>query len=100
MYMSIRAGIRRYVYSVLAAEISNVTKYADRVIQWIPTPNDDFTLLEMIDNQHKTVSHDNSFSDISCERDRKTIILINGSTNHNYDIQGLLLKLLPHISST
>lgn len=96
--MSIKTRIRQYVYSLLAAEISCLAKYADRVIQWLPTANDDFTLLDMIEHASKTVVPDEDFADLSHEHDEKTVILINGSINHNYDIQGLLLKLYPRIS--
>ena len=96
--MSIKTNFRRYVYSVLAADITSLTKYADRVIQWLPTVNDDFTLLGLIDNAVKTVSADQDFTDISHESEKKTIVLINGSINHNYDFQGLLLKLYPRLS--
>ena len=96
--MSNSSKFRRYVYSVIAAEISRITKYADRVIQWLPTRNDDFTLLDMIVNPSKTVICDEYFADISNDNHQKTIILINGTINHNYDIQGLLLNLHSRIS--
>ncbi|MGD0280414.1 MAG: glycosyltransferase family 2 protein [Smithella sp.] len=96
--MSNHSKFRRYVYSVLAAEISCITKYADRVIQWLPTRNDDFTLLDMIVNSSKTVITDENLSDVSNDTYQKTIFLINGTINHNYDIQGLLLNLHSRIS--
>ena len=96
--MRTKTTFRNYIYSLLAAEISAVAKYADRVIQWLPTRNDDFVLLDMIDNSSKTISLDQKFPDISHEHDRKTVVLINGSINHDFDIQGLLLQLQPRIS--
>ena len=98
--MPIMTKLRRYVYSILAADISYMTKFTDRVFQWLPTDNDDFTLIDMIDNASKKILHDGNFVDISQEHDKKTIVLINGSINHNYDIQGILLKLHPRISRT
>lgn len=96
--MSINTGFRRYVYSLLAADIASLTKYADRVIQWLPTTNDDFTLLDLINNTSKTVSADEDLNGLSPESDKKTIVLINGSINHNYDFQGILLTLHPRLS--
>lgn len=96
--MPMKTSFRNYVYSLIAAEISAVTRYADRVIQWLPTRNDDFLLLDMVDSLSKSTLSDEEFIDISDEHDRKTVVLINGSINHNYDIQGLLLQLQPRIS--
>lgn len=96
--MPTRTSFRNYVYSLIAAEISAVTRYADRVIQWLPTRNDDFLLLDLVDSLSKCTLSDEEFIDISDEHDRKTVVLINGSINHNYDIQGLLLQLQPRIS--
>ena len=98
--MQMKTSFRNYVYSLIAAEISAVTRYADRVIQWLPTRNDDFLLLDMVDSLSKSTLSDEEFIDISDEHDTKTVVLINGSINHNYDIQGLLLQLQPRISRT
>lgn len=96
--MSAKSTFRNYIYSVIAADISGVARYADKVIQWLPTPNDDLMLLRMIDNLSKTVLSAEEFPDISDEHDTKTIVLLNGSINHNYDIQGLLLQLQRRLS--
>ena len=38
------------------------------------------------------------FPDLSNEHERRTVILVNGSFNHEFDIQGLLLQLKPRLS--
>ena len=98
--MLTKTNIRRYIYSIISSDISCLTKYADRIIQWLPTLNDDLTLFNMIDNEAKSVLPDDDFTDISHETEEKTVVLINGSMNHDFDIQGLLLNLYPRISRT
>jgi len=57
-----KTSFRNYVYSLIAAEISAVTRYADRVIQWLPTRNDDFLLLDMVDSLSKSTLSDEELS--------------------------------------
>jgi len=54
----------------------------------------------LIDHESKTIISDDEFIDISDEYEKKTVVLINGSINHDYDIQGLLLNLHAKISRT
>ena len=60
--MQMKTSFRNYVYSLIAAEISAVTRYADRVIQWLPTRNDDFLLLDMVDSLSKSTLSDEELS--------------------------------------
>ncbi len=78
------------ISQVIAAEISRISRYMDRVIQWQPLAHDDGRLLELIDAPAKTmVEH---LPDLRGERQRRTVILLNGNLNHDTDIQGLLAR--------
>jgi hypothetical protein len=94
-------GWRKYVNSFLAAELSVLTRYYDRVIQWLPREDDTGTLLANIDAPSKdTVGKDKPFPDLSHEREQRTAILVNGTFNHDFDIQGRLAQLKPRLSRT
>jgi hypothetical protein len=92
---------RKYVNSFLAGEISAMTRYYDRVIQWLPRENDTRQLFEAIEAPKKeTVQRDEAFPDLTHERDQRTAILINGTFNHDFDIQALLLQLKTRLART
>jgi hypothetical protein len=92
---------RAYVNEFIAAEISSQTRYYDRVIQWLPREDDQGGLLSAIDAPRKeTVGKDESFPDLTGERDKRTAILINGTFNHDFDIQALLLRLKTKLART
>ena len=88
------SGWRQYVNEFLASEISTLTRYYDRVIQWLPRDGDSGHLLAAIDAPVKeVVERGEPFPDLTHESDRRTAVLINGTFNHNHDIQALLLQL-------
>ena len=92
---------REYVNAFLAAEISALTRYYDRVIQWLPRDDDTGRLLAAIDAPRKeTVGKDEPFPDLAHERDKRTAILINGTFNHDFDIQALLMQLKAKLART
>ena len=92
---------RSYVNAFLAAEISALTRYYDRVIQWLPREEDKGGLLAAIDAPSKeAVGKDEAFPDLTDERDKRTAILINGTFNHDFDIQALLMQLKPKLART
>ena len=94
-------GWRKYVNAFLAAEISSLTRYYDRVIQWLPREDDKGWLLAAVDAPRKeTVARDQPFPDLTDERDKRTAILINGTFNHDFDIQALLLQLKAKLART
>src|SRR5580698_11219005 len=94
-------GWRKYVNAFLAAEISSLTRYFDRVIQWLPREEDKGLLLAAVDAPRKeTVGRDEPFPDLTHERDKRTAILINGTFNHDFDIQALLLQLKAKLART
>ena len=94
-------GWRKYVNAFLAAEISSLTRYYDRVIQWLPREDDRGGLLAAVDAPCKeTIGRDEPFPDLTHERDKRTAILINGTFNHDFDIQALLLQLKAKLART
>jgi hypothetical protein len=92
---------KKYVNAFLARELSTLTRYYDRVIQWLPRENDTGMLLAAIDAPMKeTVGRDDIFPDLSGETEQRTAVLVNGAFNHDFDIQGLLVQLRPKLSRT
>jgi hypothetical protein len=92
---------RKYVNSFLAGEISALTRYYDRVIQWLPREDDTGKLLEAIEAPRKeTIGRDEPFPDLTHERNQRTAVLINGTFNHDFDIQALLLQLKTKLART
>lgn len=95
------SGWRKYVNAFLASELSTVTKYYDQTIQWLPRENDTGILLVMIDAPRKsTIVVNEAFPDLSEEKSERTAVLINGSFNHEFDIEGLLGGLKQRLSRT
>jgi hypothetical protein len=92
---------KEYVNAFLAGELSTLTRYYDRLIQWLPREEDAGGLLAAMDAPVKqTVEREQPFPDLSSETEKRTAILINGTFNHEYDIQGLLSQLKPNLSRT
>ena len=96
-----RKGWSRYLYRVIAAEVSRITRYFDRVIQCAPADHDPGVLLDAIDAPEKTVARTiEEMPDLSSERDRRTAVLLNGNFNYHLDIQGELARLKRKLSRT
>lgn len=92
---------RKYVNAFLASELSVLTKYYDRTIQWLSRENDTGMLLGMLDAPLKeSVGRNQPFPDLSNESSTRTAVLVNGAFNHEFDIQGLLIQLRSRLSST
>src|SRR5258707_196241 len=94
-------GLRAYVNGLLAREISAITRYYDRVIQWMPRVEDQGLLLSRIDCADKVrIESDQPFPELTGEEEKRTVVLLNGTFNHHFDIQGLLLGLRAKFSRT
>jgi len=92
---------KRYVNSLVARELSNLTKYYDCVIQWLPREQDGGLLLsQLAAGEKRTVDKDESFPNLSEETDRRTAVLLNGTLNHHSDIQELFSALKSRLSRT
>jgi hypothetical protein len=95
------SGWRRYVNSLIAREISALSRYYDRVIQWLPREQDTGLLLSLIDAKIKvSVGKDDLFPDLTGEEQERTAVLLNGTLNHHFDIQGILLQLRQNLART
>ena len=91
----------RYFYSQIAGEISSLTRYYDAVIQWLPRREDNGALLNDIEVANKGVlQEDDYFPSLADEEERRTAILVNGTLNHHFDIQGLLANIKSRMSHT
>ncbi len=85
---------RRYVNSVIAAEISSFSRYYDRIIQWKPRPNDTGILLREIDAPARSIALNyDELPNVSSETDTRSLVLLNGNINHDYNIQQTLSTL-------
>lgn len=92
---------KRYVNALIAAEISTISRYFDRLIQWRPRQVDSGTLLEQIDCPHKSeATATTELAGIADETDKRTAILLNGNINHEFDIEHTLSELKGHLSRT
>jgi hypothetical protein len=95
--MSSRPRWKRYFVEVIAAEVSAMTRYYDRVIQWMRVAGDDGYLLEAIDCSAKEFA-EKEIPDCSKDGDQRSAILLSGTINHHYDIEGLLREMRPRLS--
>ncbi|QWV99045.1 glycosyltransferase family 2 protein [Geomonas nitrogeniifigens] len=92
---------KRYINGLLAGEISATTRFYDRTIQWLPREEDSGLLLQELQCGEKSALRDEArFPDLSGETEKRTAVLLNGTVNHHYDIQGLLMQLHPSLSRT
>ena len=95
--LALSRHLRKYTYTLVAREISRLTRYADRVIHVDPLPGDSGMLREAIEAPATVVS---TSADIAAalSDDGVDIILFNGNFNHTTDIQGLLETIHPHMA--
>jgi hypothetical protein len=92
---------KKYVNAFLAGELSTLTRYYDRLIQWLPREDDKGMLLAATEAPLKQiVEKGEPFPDLTEETEKRTAILVNGTFNHEFDIQGLLSQLKPKLSRT
>lgn len=90
---------RQYVNSLIAAEISSFSKYYDELFQWQPRSNDTGILLDRVENSHKSIVREFSeLPDRSADKNKRSIVLLNGNINHDYNIQQTLSSLKPKLS--
>ena len=96
-----RPAWNRYLNRLLAREVSSLTRYYDRVVYWSPRPTDSGLLIEAVDSPSKTIVREGEeFPDCSQEKDRRTAVVLNGTLNHSFDIQGQLQALHARLSRT
>ena len=89
-----RGRWRVYPNGLLAAEISSLTRYYDRLIQYARLENDDGLLFSLVDCPEKAVAGGaEALPDDRARPDRRSAVLLNGNFNHSNDVQGLLEPL-------
>jgi len=92
---------KRYVYDVMAAEISSLTRYYDRSIRWPVVPGDTGYLFEQVDCEVKEELRSAAdLSDLRQERARRTAIIMNGTLNYDLDIHSLLTFMKGRLART
>ncbi len=90
-----RSTLRR----VVAERVSSSTRYCDRLIQWRAHVWDDGELLSLCECRAKErLDGDAELPDLAGDRDSRTAVLLNGTFNYDYDIQGLLLGIKPKLA--
>ncbi len=96
-----RGSFRKHLVAEIATEISRLTRYYDRVVQCLPLPQEDGGLLEAIDCPEKRlISEVSEIPDFRSERERRSVVLMNGVLNENLDIEGLLRSIREKLSRT
>lgn len=93
--------IPQSVKQLIAAEVSAVSRYADRIIALHPYGHDRGELFRELDCPGKLVTQRGEpIPDLSTEQDRRSIFFLNGHFNHESDIQKYLTDLKPFLSRT
>jgi len=96
-----KATWKRYENTVIAAEISSLTRFAGRTLQIFPVPHESGLILSAVNSPAKAmIPGRGRIPDCSGERNRTTVFLLNGSFNHSRDIQGMLAGLRKKCSRT
>jgi hypothetical protein len=86
----------REFYRILSGEISAITRYSDRLVQFHPVASDGGDLLQACDAPLKlNLPEGEPLPDFSGELGRRTAVLLNGNLNSTFDIQQLLQDLRP-----
>ncbi len=94
-------GWKRYLHRLIAAEISTMSRYYDRVVQIHPLSFDTGDVLDLVACGTKSrVAAGEPAPDCTDERDARTMLLVDGVFNHHLDIQGLLAALRPRLART
>ena len=88
----------KYRRRLIAAEISSFARYYDRVVQTEVVGGDDGSLLAAVDATEKTVAEE--LPSMRDERDRRSVVLLNGTLNFHFDIEALLRSIRAKLSRT
>lgn len=84
---------QHYSYKVIAKEISQITRYSDRTIQWMPRPEDPGVVFNNIDCPNKAVISSESLESLNSKPDEHLVFFLNGNLNYSYDIKAILSNL-------
>jgi len=94
------AGWRRYVNTLIAREVSTLTRHFDRVLQWMALPDDTGILLDHIEAPARARLDGDTLPDLGHEGASRTAVLLNGVFNHHFDVQALLSAARPRLART
>ncbi len=90
---------RRYTNQLIAAHLSPLTRYLDRVIQVHPRAEDTGLLLSQLDTpETSVVPADEPFPCLTDTADQPTGILLNGNLNYSHDILSQLEQIKPNLA--
>lgn len=90
------AGWRKYINNLIATELSSLSRYFDRTIQWKRRAEDPGHLLYALECNKKAEAQ--SIEALrAIPRGNETLILINGNINHDFNIEGTLRTLRPNL---
>jgi hypothetical protein len=89
---------KRYLYRVVAAEVSSIVRYYDAIVQLGQAPGDSGHLLSEIDCPKKSQVEQVAELESRIEKTGRTAVLLNGTLNHELDVQGLLTEMRPLLS--
>lgn len=92
---------RVFINSLIAAEVSAVTRLFDRVVSLCRGPRDNSPLYEMLEApERKQVETTEELQAALSENSDYSAVVLNGTFNHEYDIEGVLRGLWGNMSRT
>lgn len=93
---STRSKSRKYLIRYVASEVNSVARYFDALFQFKPKATDQGTLFSYIDNARK--EQVDVLPDLSQEKERRSVVLLNGNLNHNLDVEDMLRQIKTNLS--
>ena len=92
---------KKYIMRVIAAEVSSVVRYANKVYYHNPSDSPERDLFQYTVCQEKiTLSEVADLPNISNEKDKTSVIILDATLNYHSDIEDLLKKVKQKISRT
>ena len=94
-----RGGWRACATSLIASELSRLTRYYDHAIQYARYQYDDGLLFDLVVCATKSVvPAGEPLPDMRAARDQRCAVILNGNFNYSTDIQTLLAEIRPQIN--
>ena len=82
-----------YTYAWIAEEVSSLTRYCGAAVQWMPLKSDRGLLFDKIEAPHKKIIESaQELAELKAQAG-PLVVLLNGNTNYDFDIQATLLQL-------
>jgi hypothetical protein len=88
---------KRHFHALIAAEVSALTRYFDRVVQAGRLPHDSGFVLDRVECGEKALA-ESDLPDLTQEETQRTAVLLNGTLNYSFDIQHLLAGIRQRLS--